>query len=260
MIRPAPVLLCIVAAALGLHTRDARRPEASPRKTVAVLYFDNHTGSADYDPLGRGLAAMMISDLSSVQQIQLVERDRLQDLVKEMDMQQTRYFDSTTAVRVGHLAGAEYVITGALAAAQPNIRIDTRVVRVETGEIVKTARVTGHEDKFFDLEQKLAKQLIDGLAIALSPEEQEKLRAQQEANRIDELKTMVNFSQAMAMSDRGDYVGAAEKMGPVLRDSPNSLLVRMTYDEIKQRAAGKARQKATDKVKEGIGRFFKKKP
>jgi TolB-like protein len=253
-------LLCVGITSLGPRSPAMPEEPAAPRKTVAVLYFDNYTGSADYDPLGRGLASMMISDLSSVQQIQLVERDRLQDLVKEMEMQQTKYFDSTTAVKVGHLAGAEYVITGALAAAQPNIRIDTRVIRVETGEIVKTARVTGHEDKFFDLEQKLAKQLIDGLAIALSPEEQEKLRAQQEANRIDELKTMVSFSQAMAMSDRGDYVGAAEKMGPVLRDAPNSLLVRMTYDEMKQRAAGKARQKATDKVKEGVGRFFKKKP
>lgn len=253
-------LLCVGVTSLGARPLGSRAEAAAPRKTVAVLYFDNYTGSADYDPLGRGLASMMISDLSSVQQIQLVERDRLQDLVKEMEMQQTKYFDSTTAVKVGHLAGAEYVVTGALAAAQPNIRIDTRVIRVETGEIVKTARVTGHEDRFFDLEQKLAKQLIDGLAIALSPEEQEKLRAQQEANRIDELRTMVSFSQAMAMSDRGDYVGAAEKMGPVLRDAPNSLLVRMTYDEIKQRAAGKARQKATDKVKEGIGRFFKKKP
>ena len=43
------------------------------------------------------------------------------------------------------------------------IRIDTRVIRVSTGEIVKTAKVTGDEKKFFDLQQKLSKELLDGL-------------------------------------------------------------------------------------------------
>jgi TolB-like protein len=80
MNRPASLLLGL-AAVLVPHARDAQRPDAAPRKTVAVLYFDNHTGRSDYDPLGKGLASMMISDLSSVEQIQLGERERLQDLV-----------------------------------------------------------------------------------------------------------------------------------------------------------------------------------
>mgnify|MGYP003297987318 CR=1 FL=1 len=56
---PAPV-----CARAGL-VAAAPRPEsiAPDRKTVAVLYFDNNTGRSDYDPLGKGIAAMMISDL-----------------------------------------------------------------------------------------------------------------------------------------------------------------------------------------------------
>lgn len=257
MNRPASLLLGL-AAVLVPHARDAQRPDAAPRKTVAVLYFDNHTGRSDYDPLGKGLASMMISDLSSVEQIQLVERERLQDLVKEMEQQQSKYFDSTTAVKVGRLAGAEYVVTGAVAAADPKLRIDTRVVRVETGEIVKTAQVTGNHDQFFDLEQKLAQKLIDGLALALSPEEQERLRQQQEQNRIDDLKTMQQLSQAIDLSDQGDYVGAADKLRPALQSSPHSALVRLTYEEISRRIAAKGKAKAKDKVKEGLGRLFKK--
>src|SRR6185503_333198 len=99
----------------------------------------------------------------------------------------------------GRMMGAEYVVIGAFAAAQPQIRIDTRVVRVETGEIVKTAQVTGDQDKFFDLEQALAEKLVDGLGLALSPEEQKRLAAQQQANRVDALSTMAAFSQALAL-------------------------------------------------------------
>ncbi|MEP6689794.1 MAG: CsgG/HfaB family protein [Gemmatimonadaceae bacterium] len=243
-----------LAAASPTPTSSAAAAPAAARKTVAILYFDNYTGRADYDPIGKGIASMMITDLSSVQEIQLVERDHLQELIKEMDRQGTKYFDSSTAVKVGRLAGAEYVVAGAVNALQPKIRLDTRVIRVQTGEIVKTAQVTGQEDQFFDLEQKLSKQLIDGLAIALSPEEQAALRERQEANRIDAMSTVLSVSQALAASDRGDYLDAVQKIQPALTASPNSMIVHVVYDELKRRAADKAK----DKVKEGIRGLFRR--
>jgi TolB-like protein len=203
---------------------------------------------------------MMISDLSSVQEIQLVERERMQDLIKEIDAQHTNYFDSTTAVKVGKMVGAEYIVVGAFAALDPKMRIDTRVVRVETGEIVKTAQVSGDEDKFFDLGQKLANKLIDGLGIALSPEEQTRLASQQRANRIDAVSTLLGFSRALALYDRGDFVGAGKQMIPVVQASPNSLLLRETQAEMKRRATASATDKAKEKVKAGLGGLIKRPP
>lgn len=259
MLRPVSILLCLsclTAAARPLGYAGS----TGPRKAVAILYFDNYTGNPDYDPLGKGIASMMISDLSPVQEIQLVERDRMQDLVKEIDMQHTKYFDSTTAVRVGHMVGAEFVVVGAFAAVQPQMRIDTRVVRVETGEIVKTAQVVGDQDKFFDLEQALANKLVDGLGVAVSPEEHDRLVAQENANRVDALSTLVKYSQALALYDRGDYVGAVEHMGPALQASPNAAFMRVAYDEMKRRAEATAADKAKEKVKSGLGRIFKRPP
>lgn len=232
--------------------------ESPNAKTVAVLYFDNNTGSADYDNLGRGMASMMISDLSSVKDIQLVEREHMQDVLKEQDAQHTRYFDQSTAVQTGKLLGAEYIVTGAFIAVQPAMRIDTRVIRVQTGEIVKTAKVTGDQDKLFDLQQRLADSLIDGLSIALSPQQRDQLHAQQERDRIDHLSTMTSYSQALAMFDRGDYAGALQKMQPVMRESPNSMVVQLTYDEMKRRAANSMQQKAKDKINTGLRSIFKR--
>ena len=47
------------------------------QKAVAVLRFDNNTGDARYDNLGRALSTMMITDLSVVEAIRLVEREKL---------------------------------------------------------------------------------------------------------------------------------------------------------------------------------------
>ena len=253
------VLFCLITLTAAA-TSPERRATAAPKKTVAILYFDNYTGKSDYDPLGKGISSMMISDLSVVPEIQLVERERMQDIIKEIDLQHTKYFDSTTAVKVGHMLGAEFIVVGAFAALQPNMRIDTRVVRVETGQIMKTAQVTGDQDKFFDLEQALADKLIDGLGIALSPEEHDKLVAQERANRVDALSTMAGFSTALALYDRGEYVSAAEKMAPVVKAAPNALFIRVAYSEMKKRAATNATDKAKDKLKTGIGGLIRRPP
>jgi hypothetical protein len=134
-------------------------------------------------------------------------------------------------------------------ALDPRIRIDTRVVRVETGEIVKTAEVTGEQKKFFDLQQRLSRELIDGLDVALSPEDAERLRQQQEANRIDDLKVSLDYSEALDLFDRKQYVEAAEQMGKVMREAPGSALVRASYKLMTDRAKADAKQKGTNKLK-----------
>ena len=134
----------------------------------------------------------------------------------------------------------------------PQIRIDSRVIRVSTGEIVKTAQVTGRENRFFELQQKLARELVSGLSIALSPEQAERLRAQQEANRIDDLATVRAYSQALDLFDRKDYAGAAARMYPVVQAAPNSALVRITYDEMRKRAQRGAANRLRDRLNKAV--------
>jgi len=245
--RLLPLLLVSALPILG---------SSSPRqakKAVAVLRFDNNTGDTRYDHLGRALAAMMISDLSVVEEIQLVERERVEDLQKELELQQSAYVDPATAQSVGMMVGAEYVVTGAFVAIDPEMRLDTRVDRVETSEIVKTAHVTGKKDEFLALEQELADSLVDGLGVVLSGEDRERLRAQQEANRIDDVETMIAFSQALCFLDGGDYVDGLEQIQKVRDAAPGSRLVQITFEHLRDRAAADAKDQAKDRAGRAIG-------
>ena len=170
-------------------------------------------------------------------------------------MQQSGFFDPETAVKAGKLLGAEYLLTGNFTARSPEIRIDTRVVRVETGEIVRTAKVQGKEDKFFDLQQKLAKELVKGLPIAVSPEAMQELEARQQKNRIDAATTMVAFSQGLQRLDYGDHVGAIEKLGPVMLKAPESAIVQAAYAEAKRRSGNAAKQQVRNKAKDLLRRW-----
>ncbi len=223
------------------------------RSVVAVLRFDNNTGDDKYEHLGRALSSMTISDLSVLDDIQLVERERLEELLAELDLQQSAYVDPASALSLGMIVGAEYVVAGAFVAVEPEMRLDTRIARVETSEIVTTAEVRGDQESLFDLQQRLADQLLESFQIVLSDEQRERLRAQQEANRIDNVETALMFSEALCLIDYGAYVDALEVMQDVQTAAPGSQIVRATMGLLRDRAEDAARSRVEGEVNRRIG-------
>src|SRR5207245_4458006 len=88
------------------------------RPGIAVFPFVN-SGSfgqdkENFEALERGLAAMLISELSTNPQARLVDREQVQRLIEEQNLGTSGRVDAQTAARIGKLAGAQYVITGPL--------------------------------------------------------------------------------------------------------------------------------------------------
>ena len=233
-------------------------PVASPapqpaRTAVAVLRFDNNTPDPRYDNLGRALATMMITDLSGVEELRLVERGRLEDLQAELQLQQSGYVDPETAVTLGMMVGAEYVVTGAFLTVDPEMRIDTRIVRVETTEIVKAAEVSGPSDELLDLQERLAEEFIDGLAIVLTEQDRERLRAEREANGIADLETALALSTALCLLDNGAYLDALDQMEEVRHAAPGSAIVRFTMNRLRDRIEDEAKDRLKNEANRRIG-------
>lgn len=220
---------------------------------VAVPRFDNNTGDDQYEHLGRALSSMMISDLSAIEEIRLVERERIEELLDELDLQQSAYVDPESAQSVGMVLGAQYIVTGAFVTVEPEMRLDTRVAQVASHEIVTTAEVTGHRETLFDLQQQLADQVIEGLQIALTEEQRERLRAQQEANRIDDLQTMLLFSQTLCLLDHGEYADALESAREVQERAPGSALVGATLGLLREKAEEEARDRVVNEAGRRLG-------
>jgi len=225
-----------------------------PDKTVvAVLRFDNNTGDERYEHLGRAMSSMMISDLSVIERIQLVERERIEEVMGELDLQYSGRVDEDTAVQLGMIVGAEYMVFGSFVTVDPEMRLDTRVTRTETAEIVTTADVRGQGQSLFDLQQQLADTLIAGLELVLTEEERAQLRAQQEANRIDDVETAIAFSEALCLLDYGAYPEAFEAIQRVRSAAPNSQIVGVTFNLLRDRAADDARDRVTGGVRNRLG-------
>lgn len=197
---------------------------------VTVLYFDNRTGDDSLDVLGKGIADMMITDLAQVEGLTVVEREKLQEIVTELELQQTRFFDPATAGEIGKVVGATHAITGAIHAWAPDIRIDVRLVDVKTAEVALTDQVTGPKDRFFELEQDLATSFVE----ALEPT----LPAPPQADRIEDGDLVLEYARGLDQLDRGELGTAYELLQALVERAPGFGLAAKRRDE----AGGRIRE------------------
>lgn len=124
-------------------------------ETVAVLYFENQ-GNPALEPLKVGLSQMLITDLTGTQGVTVVERSRIQAILDELELGHSGVADPATAARVGELLGSKWLLLGSYFELMGTLRIDARLVRVETGEIVHAFGVNDTSGAFMQMEKTLA--------------------------------------------------------------------------------------------------------
>jgi TolB-like protein len=129
------------------------------QNTISILYFENTTADPEYQWLSKGLADMLISDLSGLQEITIIERASLEKLLEEQALSLTGLTDEGSAVEVGKLLQANQLIYGAYILNDDIIRIDIKLVSVENGTILHAFDVKGDIDDIFELETELVTNL-----------------------------------------------------------------------------------------------------
>ncbi len=101
---------------------------------------------------------MLTTDLALWSGIHIVSRQLLGEVLREQFIQNRGMSESASAVKLGQLSGARYLVKGTVYPQGPELFVDIHVLDVESGLVVRTARVKG------DLE------FVPGLARQLSQE------------------------------------------------------------------------------------------
>ncbi len=178
---------------------------------AAVLYFDYDGQIADLQPMRKGLAQMLITDLQGQPGVTLVERERLEEVLAELKLQHSKVVDPATAAKLAKLLGAQYLILGRISDFMGKLRIDARVVHVETAALVKTAKSDGKLEDFLDIEQSLAAGLREGLQSVRPADAPPAPKFVQKATRKISRDVLVAYAQALDARDRG-AVGEARQL------------------------------------------------
>jgi TolB-like protein len=219
LVRPLPAflprLLCLLLGLAALPCLAEGKP------TVAVLYFGYTGDTAELRVLKKGLAQMLISDLSASGTVQLVERDRLQEVLHELTLGQSEKFDQDTVARLGSLTGAQYLVMGSYFDLMNTLVVDAKVVEVSTGNILRSHGARGGTEDFLGLEQKLATELNQGfekMGVPRPPPPPTRL-----ARRLT-TQTALRYSRALDAKDRKDVETAKKELTLVLKEQPDFVL------------------------------------
>lgn len=174
---------------------------------VAVLPLAYQGSDDRYAPLGHGLSEMITVDLANIDELTLVERTRLQELLKELDLAQSEYVDPSTAPRVGQLLGAGRLIGGGYTVlGEKELRTDIALADLEEGSTPALETQSEALEKLFQLEKEIVFQLVDQLGVELSAEERKEIERVPTRN----LQAFLAYSQGLEAEARGDYETAAQ--------------------------------------------------
>jgi TolB-like protein len=220
------VTIALLAALLAsLLPRTAPAAEAG-RPTISVLYFENRTGKADYDVLRKGLADMIVTDLTAWDGVTVVERERLEAVLTELKLQQTKAFDAKKRQKIGQLLGAQFVLIGAMNLGGTTLAIDAQLIEVQTGAVRVAARASGNPDRVFDLEQSLVNKITAAIDAKL------RNAALRRSVAPPSIKTLLDYSKALDLADKGKLAEAHAAMRAVVSSAPTFILARDRRERI----------------------------
>jgi TolB-like protein len=136
---------------------------AQNKPVIAVLYFDNNSigkDHADYDGVGKGIADMLITDMASNPSVTVVERERIQALLTEQSLTMAKTIDPQTAIKLGKIIGAQYMITGGfMSDGKGTFVLTARAINVQTSAITNPTRINSKGDDVLGLIAQLSTKL-----------------------------------------------------------------------------------------------------
>ena len=227
-VEPPPLMTLYYAVRQDMIGHDVPKKRPGLR-TLAIMDFRNYAidEKERWDPMQWGFASMMIEQLGGATDLKIVERENLQYVLNEQDLQrEPGRVDAATAVRMGKLLGAHAMVLGSIFIEGRDMRLAARVVKVETGEILLGESVSGRVRDAFELLEQLSLSVARSVNSSLT---ETQIGARTDTRSMD---AMQSYSQAMDLAERGDYRGAHAKYLEALDHDSNYAPARQRADSL----------------------------
>lgn len=204
-----------------------------PDNTVAVLYFQNMGSKRGLDPLQKGLTDMLITDLSKVERLTVIERVQMQKMMEEMGLGMTGLVDEETAPRVGKLLGASTLIKGTyLDMTNYGFRVDAGLIKTKQ-RTIQTHHIEGKLLELFDLEKDLVFDIIDKMGISLTQAERDAI----EVIPTENILAFMAYCRGLDFEDRGMFNEAANQYQEAVKLDPHFNQAQENLDRSHKMAA-----------------------
>lgn len=129
-----------LAEAITRGFRSMSKPPAFHR--VAISTFAEVGSETSRLELGRVVAELMSVELAQRPPFVVVERDRLDQVMREHRLADLGVIDEGTVSKFGKILGAESLVSGTVSAVGPRFLVTIRQVDVESGRVLSSGQVS----------------------------------------------------------------------------------------------------------------------
>ncbi len=173
MLRSLSHRISCLAVVVTLALPAAALAQADTRPVVVVFTFTNSSigaGRADFDGISTGVQDLLITDIASNDKVRLVDRSRIDAVLREQNMVKAGQIEAQTAVRIGKIMGAQYAIVGGFMADGHGTAVLTAsTIDIETTQIANPQKITGKSDDVLAMIGQLSTRLAKDLVLAPKP-------------------------------------------------------------------------------------------
>jgi TolB-like protein len=243
--RPSPVVADSAIAAAIANER-ALDPSSFPARSIGVAPLGVSAVDTTLSALGYGLADLLITDLARSRQLTVVDRVRVDALLREVRFSSTGRVDSTNAPRAGRLIGARQLLLGSIVALPDSqFRIDARLADAQTSALAEPIVGVAPLARILDAEKQLAYRIFDRMGVTLTPAE----RAMIEQRPTQSIGALLAYSRAVRDEALGNYGAAARHYQNAMQLDPSFDYARRRMTDVQTRASG-SRTATTDRQRQ----------
>lgn len=206
-----------------------RSPQATVANTAAVFPFANLTEQPEFNGLRKGMAVLLVTDLSKLKGLNVIERARLQALTEELNLREGGFGADDSMPPAGKYLGAQWLVGGTIRRQGDALRIEAGVLEVPASRTVGRAEAEGGREDLLRMEKDLVFKIAGLLGIVPTSEEAMALRRPITTS----LRAFSDFSACLERSDRQQYREAAKLCESALKADPNFDLARRALNELR---------------------------
>lgn len=201
---------------------------------VAVLPLSFSGADTSLEPLGRGLAELLTTDLARSTRLTVVERIRLQAVLDELRLQGSGATDLSSNVRAGKILQAGRLVQGSILQGSDGLRVDAAVVDVPTTQVAGATSDSQTLDELLTLEKNIALGLFQQLGVTLTTAERNAI----EQRPTRSLAAFLSYSRGLLLDDEGQFERAETFFDNAVRLDPSFGAAQAKSQEARQIVSG----------------------
>ena len=120
-----------------LNRQIAMKVTAKNKTTIAVVEFADLEGHVTN--FGRFMAEELITRLHETEKFKVIERQLLNQVIKEQKLTLSGIVDPASAKQLGRVLGVDAIVSGSITDLGKTLRVNARLISTETGEIFAVA-------------------------------------------------------------------------------------------------------------------------